>query len=459
MEKKKTKRIIISCAVLLVLACVCLGVIVVSGVGVSLIWPLQTTRSSTPTPSPVDGVLPQPSSELPDELANTIFQIESQVIELRGLGLERSVDRRLISPEALEEIVVEDFFAEYSDEDARQDVAVLSLLGLLPDGFDLKSLYQDLYSEQIAGFYDDEVEEIYVVQAESFGGNEKLTYAHEFTHVLQDQIYDLSEGLGLSEEACEEDSERCAAVQALIEGDSTKTEILWFQSHASLRDYRDVQQFYSNFSSPVLDDAPPYIAADLGFPYEKGLTFVEYLYSQNGFEAINQAYQILPQSTEQILHPEKYPDDEPIPVTLPDLTPILGDGWTLFDQNVMGEWYTYLILNKGFTEANRIAEDSASMAAEGWGGDAYAFYQNDSMDEVLFVMDTIWDTVSDAEEFAGAFEDYADRRWGDAEGEIAGYPAWEDTSSATLLKHEGNRTVWLLTSERETLPVILDQFD
>jgi len=43
-----------------------------------------------------------------------------------------------------------------------------------------------------------------------------------FTHVLQDQAYRLSEGLGLNDEACEADSEKCAATQALIEGDATK---------------------------------------------------------------------------------------------------------------------------------------------------------------------------------------------------------------------------------------------
>ena len=465
MENKTNKRILISCGVILVIACICLGVVIVSGIGVSFIWPLQASQEEaqvTPTATsqePGDEDLPTPSSTLPEELADLLYEIETQVIEIRGLDISESVDRTLISPAELETIVVEDFFTEYSDEDARQDVAVLSLLGLLPDEFNLKSFYQDLYSEQIAGFYDDEIEEIYVVQGETFGGNEKLTYAHEFTHVLQDQAYDLSDGLGLNEESCEEDSERCAAVQALIEGDATKTELLWFQSHATFRDYRDIQEFFSNFSSPILDAAPPYMAADLGFPYEKGLAFIEYLYEQNGFDAVDRAYQNNPVSTEQILHPEKYPDDEPAPVTLPDLTAILGEGWTLFDQNVMGEWYTFLILNKGFEEAYRLPDETASEAAAGWGGDAYAFYQNSTSGEALFVMDAIWDTTEDAKEFADAFEAYASQRWEATEGETNGIPTWSDPSSTTLLKLDGNRTLWLLATDRETIAPVLDQFE
>jgi hypothetical protein len=457
MKQNTTKRIILSCVVLLVVACICLGVIVVGGVGVSLIWPLQTPPREIQELD--NGDLPELDGELPNELAEAIFQIETEVMSIRGLEVTNPVDRTLISQAELGKIVREDFFADYSDEDARQDVVILSLLGLLPDNFNLKALYQDLYSEQIAGFYDDELKEIYVVQGESFGGSEKLTYAHEFTHVLQDQVYDLSNGLSLNEEACEEDSEQCAAVRALIEGDATKTEILWFQTHATLKDYRDIQRFFGDFSSPILDSAPPYIVADLGFPYEKGLAFVEYLYEQNGFEALGDAYQNVPRSTEQILHPEKYPDDQPLAVTLPDLTLALGEGWSAYDENVMGEWYIYLILNKGYEEAHRLPEDIASEAAEGWGGDAYAFYLNESTNDALFVMDTLWDTLNDADEFARAFEDYASQRWGKATREIVGSPSWYDARSATWLKREGNRTLWFIATQPETIALIVDQFE
>jgi hypothetical protein len=76
-------------------------------------------------------------------------------------------------------------------------VLILSLLGLLPPDFDLKNFYNQLYSEQIAGFYDSETGEIYVVKGETFGISEKMTYAHEFTHVLQDQTFGFEEGTQL----------------------------------------------------------------------------------------------------------------------------------------------------------------------------------------------------------------------------------------------------------------------
>ena len=55
-----------------------------------------------------------------------------------------------------------------------QDALVLSTLGLLPNGFDLIDFYTELYSEQIAGYYDDEIGEMFVVQGEGFGGSENV---------------------------------------------------------------------------------------------------------------------------------------------------------------------------------------------------------------------------------------------------------------------------------------------
>ncbi|MFW5714731.1 MAG: hypothetical protein ACOCYU_08670, partial [Brevefilum sp.] len=61
--------------------------------------------------------------------------------------------------------------------------------------------------------------------------------------------------------------------------------------------------------------------------------------------------------------------------------------------------------------------------------------------------------------FGAVFGDYANRRWGSSEDKIAGHPIWEFENTASLLKLDGNRTVWLLASERETLPTILEQFE
>lgn len=469
MKSDKTKNILLSCSVIVIVTCVCVGLIVVSGVGVSLVWPFNFRQEEVVVPTPIEETqeLVEPTLQeadppelldpLPDDISEVVLEIEAQVSQIRGLSVSQSVPRVLVTSEELEDIVVNEFFAEYSDEDARKDVLILSLLGLLPADFDLKNFYNDLYSEQISGFYDSETEEIYIVQGTTFGGSEKMTYAHEFTHVLQDQTFSFDEGLDYNDEACQVDSERCAAIQALIEGDASLTEILWFQTYATHQDYNDIMQTFDDYESPIFDTAPPYIQADLYFPYEKGFAFVEYHYDKGGYDAVNAAFSEVPVSTEQILHPERYPWDQPQSVTLQNLEVILGEDWENYDENVMGEWYIYLILNQSFDAAYRLPEDQAKSAASGWGGDAYAFYINKNTDEIVFILDTVWDSTLDADEFVAALVQYADLRWGAADQLMSGLPAWRGLEGSVTLLQVEDRTVWIIAPTDALVETILSE--
>ncbi len=460
MDSNKKKYILLSCGVLVIIAVICLGLIAITGVGVSLIWPLrQSSASSTEVVSTIIITQEPAVNTFPEEMLDTATTIEDQVQELRGLSATEDFSRELISESDLEETVKNDFFADYSDEEAQQDALVLATLGLLPPDFELKQWYTDLYSEQIAGYYDDEIKTMFVVQDTGFGGYEKLTYAHEYTHVLQDQVYGFDDQLDMSEEACQADSEKCAAIQAVVEGDATVSELLWFQEYGTRQDYDDIMEMYDSYESPVLDSAPPYMEADLYFPYDYGQIFVETFVTDGNYAPLSEVYANLPVSTEQILHPERYPDDTPIPVDLPDMTDVLGEGWTLYDQNVMGEWYTYLILNKAYELSWQLSEPTASAAAEGWGGDAYAVYLNEDTNQVVFIMDTTWDSYAEAEEFATAFRTYADYRWDTADSFILGHYAWDGIDGAVDFFWNGARTVWVIAPNTQIIESLMFELE
>jgi len=291
------------------------------------------------------------------------------------------------------------------------------------------------------------VKAMYVVKGETFGGNEKITYAHEYTHVLQDQIYDFHGGLGYTDENCQIDSERCAGILSLIEGDAVLTESLWFQTYATEKDYTDILDFYESYESPVFDSAPNYMQEDFIFPYMQGQAFVQSLYDQGGYAAIDQAYQNVPVSTEQILHPELYPNDKPIPVMLPDLTDTLGEGWTELDRNVMGEWFTYLILAHASDPNFRVNDSVAMNAAEGWGGDTYLVYINEETEEIILVMVSTWDTPRDLDEFYEAFMQYAQKRWGEPFVDPVVGNAWQGSDYYNSFYITGNFSTWILTPD------------
>ena len=389
------------------------------------------------------GPLPSQDEFIPAEVRAQMDQIQDEVVLLRGLQPTGPVERGLLSENELRQYVLDDFLSDYSQEEARDDARVLALLGLLDADFELFDLYLDLYSENIAGFYDDELQKLFVVQDSQFGGPERLTYAHEYTHALHDQTYDLDEGLGFSHEACEKDSERCAALQALLEGDATLLETRWLLTYASDADFQELLDFYDSFSSPTYESAPEFVKEDFLFPYTAGLDFVEHFFLSGGWAAVDALYADPPVSTEQILHPGRYPDDVPEPLVVPEVLESLGSAWREMDRDVLGEWFTLLTLGE------LLPDEQAQTAAEGWGGDYYIALHDDSQERGLLILTTSWDTVRDAHEFYGAFRDYGDSRFGERTFSSTTRSIWDSTANWSSIEIAGDQTLWILAPDAE----------
>jgi hypothetical protein len=428
------KKISLSLLAIIISSCVLIS----AGLIVGAFFLLKSQKNYTPpTAEPTE----------PPTIDAQMDKIQQQVTGIRGLEMNAPLDRSLMSTAELQDVVVNEFFKDYTAEMAKQDVDVLSAVGLLEPDFDLLQFYKDLYSEQIAGYYDSQTKEMYVISDEGFTGLERMTYAHEFTHVLQDQNYDLENGMKLNDDNCDIETEYCAAVTALVEGDATLSEQYWFLTDSTDQDKTDVSDFQSTYKSPVYDSAPAYMKQDFLFPYTQGFSFVQELYGKNKWKSIDAAYKDPPVSTEQILHPDKYPAEKPIKVDLPDLGSTLGEGWTKIDQNTMGEWYTSLILDSGINSKFQLDSATAEKAAAGWGGDTYAYYDDNNSDAYAFVWLTKWDSTQDAEEFYTSSVDYGHRRWGGPWVKMAKGVQWQYSDSVTL---NGDQVLWVITNDSNT---------
>lgn len=396
------------------------------------------------------------SANLSEEILADMEKIQADVIDLRGLNPAGEFSREILTVEELSERVNNEFFAEYTPEEAVDDARVLALLGLLEPDFDLISLFKELYSEQVLGYYDDDTGEMVIVGSDEFKGPEKLTYAHEYAHALQDENFDFDEGLGFNDDACEEDSERCGAIRALIEGEATLIELQWFLNYATIRDQREIAAYYADLDFSGYDDYPAYLQKDFVFPYDQGYTFAETLFTLGGWQALNAAYANPPVTTEQIIHPEKYPDDTPVPVEFPDLSALLGDGWENLDDNVMGEWYTYLILSRGSQAGFRIDDVQAAEAAAGWGGDRYVVFINRETDDLVLAFKAVWDTPADKREFDSAFRSYGDARFGAAGSFGDGGRLWETDSGVHVFVETGDASIWIAAPTPDLAQQILE---
>ncbi len=118
--------------------------------------------------------------------------------------------------------------------------------------------------------------------------------------------------------------------------------------YASPSDYQDIQSYVPPQSTLPEQYPPQYALLDGQFPYVVGLEFVSSLHDDGNWPEVNKAYSRWPESTEQIMHPEKYrAGEKPQEITAPALDQVLGEGWRKLAEDTLGEWTTYLLLGYG----------------------------------------------------------------------------------------------------------------
>jgi len=166
-------------------------------------------------------------------------------------------------------------------------------------------------------------------------------------------------------------------------------------------------------------------------------------------------------TTEMILHPEKYPDDKPLTVEMPDLTAVLDGEWIEIDRNVMGEWYTYLILARGRSSQFSMDDESSKAAAAGWDGDTYVYYAPEDLSSFLFAWRSTWETPADAEEFFSMSRDYGLARWGIPVQNSNGIVTWDSPVDGRItMRMVGSDILWVMGSSEglvaDALAVIED---
>jgi hypothetical protein len=411
--------------------------------------PETPTRTAHPSQT---SATPTVSALAPDVVA-AMDTIESQVSQLRGLSPLAPTERRLITSADLAALVKSEFLQDYTRQDAQAETDLYSQLGLVQPNFDMWDFYLKLYAEQVAGFYDDQDKIMYVVAGEVFDGPARLTYAHEYTHALQDQHFGLRENLGYTEAGCETDSERCAGIQALVEGDATLLEDQWLRTYASQDEIDQIMAFYSDYQTPVFDSAPAFVQDIFTFPYTDGLSFVQGLYRKGSWAAVDEAYGSPPLSSEQILHPDRYGIDPPIHLAEPKkLKDALGPGWKMVDRGTLGELFIREWLKAFLPEATAIN------AAAGWAGDLYAVFSDEDTGQTAVVFVADWDTIRDAQDASLALRDYGDARFGDHHSTATGYD-WQTDALTMVVDRQSSQTLLVLAPDANAAGAIQKAVD
>lgn len=355
------------------------------------------------------GVRGQEEGGKDDSLDAVIEEIALDVSAIRGIEFDGPVQYGIKTKDELREYLKKLIKEELPGDKLLADQKALAKFGLIPPDMHLETFLLELYTEQVVGFYDWRTKTLYLI--DDIPENMlRPVISHELTHALQDQYVGI-ENLPIFRE--KENDDRIMATQALLEGDANSVMI----DYALKPMGRDstmlpnieplIEEFTSTMGGRLMTSAPAFIRSNVLFPYINGFTFIQQLRQSGGWAQVNRLLEHPPQSTEQVLHPEKYfaEADSPTTITLPQLSKELGKGWTLLGENTLGEFNTSMLLDE-------FLEDAPETTASGWDGDLYQVYEHEPSGEVALVWFTTWDGPGDAQEFFAGYASVLAKKYG-----------------------------------------------
>jgi hypothetical protein len=333
-------------------------------------------------------------------------EVLQQMSEITGLKLRTPLKKSLRSREQIRAYVINEM---NEDKDAAERYAgqrSAEAFGLLPKGFNLDSFMVDLLTEQIAGLYDPKAHEFYVADWIP-AADQRMVMAHELTHALQDQHFQIedwakaarpNDDAELAREAVLEGSAMAAMVDYLLQG-----------TGRSLQDLPDIDPSMligDMESTPMLKKAPPFLKDALIFPYLDGLNFSAAVLRPDGWSALSGIFAKPPVSTQQILHPALYKSGKiPPKIAVPSMDKDVGADWTKLEDNIMGEFGWKEVL-KQF-----LGEERATPVSAGWNGDRYVVYEQKKTKKLLLITRLDLATEGDADRFFTSYSEALGKKY------------------------------------------------
>jgi hypothetical protein len=124
----------------------------------------------------------------------SLTQIAAAVERIRGLTFKTEIRPEVLTPDEFRERVRAEILAEVDETELRASERVLEMLGVIPEGYDLVAEQLDIALEQVGGFYDNKKRKLVVpsVDAANPSPLDRVTLAHEYTHALTDEYFDLA---------------------------------------------------------------------------------------------------------------------------------------------------------------------------------------------------------------------------------------------------------------------------
>ncbi len=340
-----------------------------------------------------------------------VFQQLDHIVKtlsgITGLEQKRAVPYGRMNKRQLHQFLAKRMKSSMKPDEVHADELSLKLFGLVPTDFDLKQSTLDLLTEQAAAFYDYQEKKLFLLDTSSFT-EEEITLAHELSHALVDQHFDMSKFM---EEGPTNDDENLAH-SAVVEGQATWLMMAYQlkQSGAEPVPTPDMLKQVTEGSDsnnalyPVLSASPLYIQRSLLFPYVEGTLFFDAVYRKLGKESFAAVFKDPPVDSSQIIHPDRY--FAHIAATKPALPAWKLDGSSKkVTEGDMGE-FDYTILMTVFADKEKAAHLAPHLR-----GSQYRILEMGKEKRPVLEYIAEWDTPEHAKEYLAVYKQVLQGKW------------------------------------------------
>lgn len=355
-------------------------------------------------------------------------EILTELSKITGWKIRKPVPRDTMTRDALKAYFEKRMGEMVDPEDVRIEELTLRRFGLVPRDFNLKESTLELMTEQAAAFYDYKKDRMVMLDGQG-SLMQGIALVHELAHALADQQVDLDQYIRKSNQS----DDAVLARQAVMEGQATwlMSEFMARKAGMSLRTSQGLVDMMGRMAGagagqfPVFDQSPLYMRESLLFPYAEGLKFQQAVVVKLGDAGFTMVFTTPPQTTQEILHPERYLERIASKRVQPDVTlpqPEGGKnwskGWKALSDGTAGEFDHQMLLRL-------YAKESEAVAAE-WVAGRYDLYEEKKTGRVLLRYASVWSSNEAAAKFFAAYRSVMEGKsegcafTGETAGKLAG---------------------------------------
>jgi hypothetical protein len=392
-------------------------------------------------------------------LFESVDKILAFAAEDTAMPKRTEVKRRMVSKADVEKYARGRLAKEEFTQRFAQEELSMKKLGFLPRDFNLREYLVKSTGQEVAAYYDDETKTVSLLNWVPYDRQEPIL-AHELTHALQDQNYDLRQWMQAalkpvgkkSHNRESENDDGATARKAVVEGQAMVVYVDYALAPVG-RNLADTPDLLYQMEEPavkavadsqMLHDAPMILRESGTFAYNEGLIFEGELLHKGGKEmAFAGAFARPPRNSHEVLQPQAYANGDKLPpVGMPDLKQLLGGQYEEYDSGGIGQLDVRALL-KQYGE-RKIADDLSSA----WQGGAYVTFRRSdktvanaspTTPDLALLYVSRWKTAQAAERFARFYASAVAQRYQTATAQPTPPCSGSNcpVSSAQILTEEG----------------------